>query len=129
MLKFLIVIFCVIGAIAIYGDYIFSENVNDEFLSRITLSTNCEVEINSFGLKNLNTQEVTPFNHGEAFIRAKTGDELQVVMSPQISGIILSGEKVEAAPNVKVFQDCNKRVTLETIFDSMNNQFGTKENN
>jgi hypothetical protein len=106
MLKFLIVIFCVIGAIAIYGDYIFSENVNDEFLSRITLSTNCEVEINSFGLKNLNTQEVTPFNHGEAFIRAKTGDELQVV-----------------------FQDCNKRVTLETIFDSMNNQFGTKENN
>ena len=129
MLKFLIVIFCVIGAIAIYGDYIFSENVNDEFLSRITLSTNCEVEINSFGLKNLNTQEVTPFNHGEAFIRAKTGDELQVVMSPQLNGVILSGEKVEAAPNVKVFQDCNKQVTLETIFDSMNKQFGTKENN
>jgi hypothetical protein len=50
-------------------------------------------------------------------------------MSPQLNGVILNGEKVEAAPNVKVFQDCNKQVTLETIFDSMNKQFGTKENN
>lgn len=116
------------GAVAIFGDYIFFEDVNDEFVSRITLSTNCDVEINSFGLKNLNTQEVTPFNHGEAFIRAKTGDELQIVMSPQVNGVILNGEKVEAAPTLKVFQDCNKQVTLDTIFDSMNKQFGTKEN-
>lgn len=129
MLKFLVGIFCLMGAIAIYGDYMFSEDADDEFVSRVTLSTNCEVEINSFGLKNLNTQEVTPFNHSEAFIRAETGDELQVVMSPQLSGVILNGEKVAAAPNVKVFQDCNKQVTLDTIFDSMNKQFGTKKNN
>ena len=49
MLKFLVGIFCLMGAVGIYGNYMVSEDVDDEFVSRVTLSTNCEVEIKSFG--------------------------------------------------------------------------------
>jgi len=36
----------------------------------------------------------------------------------------LQGVKYPAKSRVEAFQDCNKRVSLDSIFSSMNEQFG-----
>jgi hypothetical protein len=47
-------------------------------------------------------------------------------MAPEYSGVMLQGMKYPATSRVEAFQDCNKRVSLDSIFTSMNDQFGTK---
>ena len=98
-----------------------------EFISRVSLETNCELDLKSFALKNLTTGQIVPFKHGEAFIRAARSHELKVVMAPKYSLVSLDSEEFLAELKLDVFQDCSKEVTLNNIFDSMNSQFGQKE--
>ena len=104
---------------------VFKPERHNEFVSRVSLETNCEMDINYFGLKNLTTGQTVNFQHGEAFIRASGADELQVVMAPQFKAVRISGAKFVAGSNVQAFQDCTNQVTLENIFDSMNTQFSS----
>lgn len=121
---FLVPIICVGVYYAIDQDVMQTERYN-EFVARISLETNCELDINSFGLKNLATGKVVNFKHGEAFIRASAKDELQVVMSPTYEAVRINGTKFMAGSIIEVFQDCDNSVTLENIFESMNEQFSS----
>ena len=121
---FLVPIICVGVYYAIDQDVMQTERYN-EFVARISLETNCELDINSFGLKNLVTGKVVNFKHGEAFIRASAKDELQVVMSPTYEAVRINGTKFMAGSIIEVFQDCDNSVTLENIFESMNEQFSS----
>jgi len=120
--------FIILSGIGIYflvtGNSINQTKTPPEFISRVSLQTNCELELNSFGLKNLRTGQVTNFTYGETFIRARRDDELQIVMAPEFSNVSLQGKKFLADPKINAFQDCNERVSLESIFTSMNEQFG-----
>ena len=121
---FLVPIICVGVYYAIDQDVMQTERYN-EFVARISLETNCELDINSFGLKNLATGKVVNFKHGEAFIRASAKDELQVVMSPKYEAVRINGAKFLAGSTIEAFQDCDNSVTLENIFESMNKQFSS----
>ena len=120
--------FIILSGIGIYflvtGNSINQTKTPPEFISRVSLQTNCELELNSFGLKNLRTGQVTNFTYGETFIRTRRDDELQIVMAPEFSNVSLQGKKFLADPKINAFQDCNERVSLESIFTSMNEQFG-----
>jgi len=115
-----------IGAFVFFTDSLVSEKKSVEFISRVSLETNCEIDPNAFGVQNTRTGQTSGFKYGEAFIRARTTDELQIVMAPEYSGVTLQGVKYPATSRVEAFQDCNKRVSLDSIFTSMNDQFGTK---
>lgn len=109
----------------IFGNNLKSDSeIKLEFVSRVTLKTNCEVNINAFALKNLNSGAVVRFRHGEAFIRARDNDKLQVILNPEYNNVQTSGDPVSAKLNLEIFHDCKNSVTLENIFDSMNKQFG-----
>ena len=126
MLKLVLIPIISVGIYyAIDQDVLKSER-NHEFVARVSLETNCGVDINSFGLKNLATEKTVNFKHGEAFIRARAKDQLQVVMAPQFNAVRINGAKFAAGSNIEAFQDCNNQVTLENIFDSMNAQFSSK---
>ena len=122
------VAFIILSGIGIYflvtGNSINQTKTPPEFISRVSLQTNCELELNSFGLKNLRTGQVTNFTYGETFIRTRRDDELQIVMAPEFSNVSLQGKKFLADPKINAFQDCNERVSLKSIFASMNEQFG-----
>ena len=109
----------------IFGKNLTSNSeIKSEFVSRVTLKTNCEVNINTFALKNMNSGAIVRFRHGEAFIRAKEDDKLQVILNPEYKNVQTAGDPVYAKLNLEIFHDCKKSVTLENIFDSMNKQFG-----
>ena len=114
-----------VGLYDAFEQDVFHPERNQEFVARVSLETNFEMHINSFGLKNLATGKTVNFKHGEAFIRASAKDELQVVMAPQFNAVRINGAKFAAGSNVEAFQDCNNQVTLENIFDSMNTQFSS----
>jgi hypothetical protein len=126
MLKLVLIPIISVGAYYAIAQDVFKPEHNHEFVARVSLETNCGVDINSFGLKNLATEKTVNFKHGEAFIRARVKDQLQVVMAPQFDGVRINGAKFTAGSNVQAFQDCNNQVTLENIFDSMNTQFSSK---
>ena len=108
----------------IFGKNMTSDSViKSEFVSRVTLKTNCEVNINTFALKNLNSGAIVRFRHGEAFIRANEDDKLQVILNPEYKNVQTAGDPVYAKLNQEIFHDCKNSVTLENIFDSMNKQF------
>ena len=108
----------------IFGKNMTSDSViKSEFVSRVTLKTNCEVNINTFALKNLNSGAIVRFRHGEAFIRANEDDKLQVILNPEYKNVQTAGDAVYAKLNQEIFHDCKNSVTLENIFDSMNKQF------
>ena len=125
MFKIVLIALSSIGAYVFFIDNLFSEKKSVEFISRVSLETNCEIDPNAFGVQNTRTGQTSGFKYGEAFIRARTTDELQIVMSPKYSGVTLQGVKYPATSRVEAFQDCNKRVSLDSIFTSMNDQFGT----
>jgi hypothetical protein len=109
---------------SIFGKNLTSNSeIKSEFVSRVTLKTNCEVNINTFALKNMNSGAIVRFRHGEAFIRAKEDDKLQVILNPEYKNVQTAGVPVYAKLNLEIFHDCKNSVTLENIFDSMNKQF------
>ena len=108
----------------IFGKNMTSDSViKSEFVSRVTLKTNCEVNINTFALKTLNSGAIVRCRHGEAFIRANEDDKLQVILNPEYKNVQTAGDPVYAKLNQEIFHDCKNSVTLENIFDSMNKQF------
>ena len=125
MLKLVLIPIISVGVYYAIGQDVFALEPNKEFVARVSLETNCEMDINSFGLKNLATGETVNFKHGEAFIRASAKDELQVVMAPKFDAVSIIGAKFAASSNIEAFQDCNNQVTLENIFESMNKQFSS----
>jgi hypothetical protein len=125
MLKLVLIPIISVGVYYAFDQDVFKPERHQEFVARVSLETNCEMDINSFGLKNLATGKTVNFKHGEAFIRASGKDELQVVMAPQFNAVRINGAKFAAGSNVEAFQDCNNQVTLENIFDSMNTQFSS----
>ena len=113
--------------IILNSDNSFPNNERHEFISRISFASNCDLNNKSFAIQNLRTGSIANIQHGEAFIRAARSDTLKVVMAPEYSATFrLNGVSTLADPNVSLFQDCNNRVTLDSIFESMNNQFSTK---
>ena len=126
MLKLVLIPIISVGVYYAFDQDVFKPERKEEFVARVSLETNCEMDINSFGLKNLATGKTVNFKHGEAFIRASEKDELQVVMAPQFNAVRINGTKFVAGSNVQAFQDCNNQVKLENIFDSMNTQFSSK---
>ena len=126
MFKIVLIALSSIGAYVFFIDNLLSEKKSVEFISRVSLETNCEIDPNAFGVQNTRTGQTSGFKFGEAFIRARTTDELQIVMAPEYSGVTLQGVKYPATLRVEAFQDCDKRVSLDSIFTSMNDQFGTK---
>ena len=125
MLKLVLIPIISVGVYYAIGQDVFALEPNKEFVARVSLETNCEMDINSFGLKNLATGKIVNFKHGEAFIRASAKDELQVVMAPKFDAVRIIGAKFAASSNIEAFQDCNNHVTLENIFESMNKQFSS----
>ena len=95
-----------------------------EYISRVKLKTDCEVEPSSFAIKNIQSGDVRPFAYGEAFIRAKDGQTLQVVMKEDYSSVILDGINSPAARNLNLFQTCDNQRNIFKVFQSMNEQFG-----
>ena len=126
MFKIVLIALSGIGAFVFFMDSLVSEKKSVEFISRVSFQTNCEIDPNAFGVQNIRTGQTSGFKFGEAFIRANKTDELQIVMAPEYSGIRLEGVKYPAKLRVEAFQDCNKRVSLDSIFASMNEQFGSK---
>ena len=124
MFKIVLIALSGIGAFVFFMDSLVSEKKSVEFISRVSLETNCEIDLNAFGVQNTRTGQTSGFKFGEAFIRARTTDELQIVMAPEYTGVTLHGVKYPATLRVEAFQDCNKRVSLDSIFASMNDQFG-----
>jgi len=125
MFKLVLVPIISVGVYYAIGQDVFAPERHKEFVARVSLETNCEMDINSFGVKNLATGKTVNFKHGEAFIRASPKDELQVVMAPKFDAVRIIGAKFAAGSNIDAFQDCNNQVTLENIFQSMNKQFSS----
>ena len=115
------------GAAIYLNTQVLKDDQPVEFISRVSLETNCELDLNSFALKNLTTGKNAPFKHGEAFIRAARDHKLKVVLAPKYSLVSVDSEEFLAEPKLDIFQDCSTEVTLSNIFDSMNSQFGQKE--
>ena len=95
-------------------------------IKRISLQIDCQIHLNAFAIKNLSTGVVEPFNHGQAFIRAKDIDKLQIVSAPEYDQVSFKGD-IFIAPSktMKVFQSCSEDNNLNEIFNSMNNRFGS----
>ena len=113
------------GTAAYIRNYVNSEVNAVEFISRISLETNCDVDPEIFEVLNMRTGASSPFNHGEAFLRARAGDKFKIVTSDKYPQISIDGEVFDADGRFEVFQDCNVP-KLENIFESLNNQFSTK---
>ena len=96
------------------------------FVSRVRLETNCEIMNDAFAVHNLRTKENTSFRYGEAFVRARAGDELKLVVHEDFPNFELNSAAVDAQKKLVMSYDCNNSPRLEGIFSSMNNQFGPK---
>lgn len=122
--SFLIVLLLSVTA-AYFRNNVHNDVNSVEFISRISLETNCDVDPDIFEVLNTRTGASSPFNHGEAFLRARTGDKFKIVTSDKYPQISIDGEVFDADGRAEVFQDCNAP-KLENIFESLNNQFSTK---
>ena len=123
--SFLVVLLFSVTA-AYIRNYVDNEVNAVEFISRVSLETNCDVDPDIFEVLNTRTGASSPFNHGEAFLRAGTGDKFKIVTSDKYPQISIDGEVFDADVRVEVFQDCNAP-KLENIFESLNNQFSAKK--
>lgn len=122
--SFLIVLLLSVTA-AYFRNNVHNDVNSVEFISRVSLETNCDVDPEIFEVLNMRTGASSPFNHGEAFLRAQTGDKFKIVTSDKYPQISIDGEVFDADGRVEVFQDCNVP-KLENIFESLNNQFSPK---
>ena len=122
--SFLIVLLLSVTA-AYFRNNVHNDVNSVEFISRVSLETNCDVDPDIFEVLNTRTGASSPFNHGEAFLRARAGDKFKIVTSDKYPQISIDGEVFDADGRVEVFQDCNVP-KLENIFESLNNQFSPK---
>ncbi len=125
MYKFLFLFFALSVAAVVYK-YLEHAHYSQEIIARVTLKTNCDVELNSFAIKNLNSREIREFQHGEAFIKATLADKLKIVLSEEFQEVSFEGEEFSPEPKVEIFQDCRKPIGIEGVFDSFNKQFSSK---
>ena len=124
MYKFLFLFF-VIGASALVYKYFERRHYAQTVISRVTLETNCAMELEAFAVKNLNSGEIREFQHGQAFIKATLADNLKIVLAEKFQEVSFEGEVFAAAAKVEVFQDCDKTIGIEGVFKSFNKQFSS----
>ena len=125
MFKFLfLVVTC--GVVAFSYKYFEKSHLSQTVIARVSLKTNCDLDLEAFAVRNLSTGEVREFQHGEAFIKASLADNLMIVLSEQFEQVSFEGEIVKVKPKLEVFQDCEQPVGLEQVFKSFNEQFASK---
>ena len=125
MFKFLfLVVTC--GVAAFSYKYLEKSHLSQTVIARVSLKTNCDLDLEAFAVRNLSTGEVREFQHGEAFIKASLADNLMIVLSEQFEQVSFEGEVVNVKPKLEVFQDCKKPMGIESIFKSFNEQFAAK---
>ena len=125
MYKFLFVFF-LFGAAAIIYKSLERSYMAQTVIARVTLKTNCDLDLKAFAIRNMTSGEVKEFQHGEAFIKATLADELMVVLSEKFDQVSFEGEVVPVKQKLEIFQDCRKPVGIEGIFKSFNEQFAAK---
>ena len=106
--------------------YFETSHLSQTVIARVSLKTNCDLDLEAFAVKNLSTGEVREFQHGEAFIKASLADNLMIILSEQFEQVSFEGEILKVKPKLEVFQDCEKPVGLEQVFKSFNEQFASK---
>ena len=124
----------IITSLGVLSTYIFDlervfdieDNAASPFVARVKLETNCEITNDAFAVHNLRTKEDTSFRYGEAFVRARAGDGLKLVVHEDFPNFELNSAAVDAQKKLVMSYDCNNSPRLEGIFSSMNNQFGPK---
>ena len=125
MYKFLFLFF-MLGATAVIYKALERAYLSQTVIARVTLKTNCELDLNAFAVRNINSGEIREFQHGEAFIKGTLADELMIVLSEKFDQVSFEGAIVNVKPKLEVFQDCKKPVGIESIFKSFNEQFAAK---
>ena len=125
MYKFLFVFF-LFGAAAIIYKALERNYMSQTVIARVTLKTNCDLDLKAFAVRNMTSGEVREFQHGEAFIKATLADELMVVLSEKFDQVSFEGEVVPVKQKLEIFQDCRKPIGIEGIFKSFNEQFAAK---
>ena len=125
MYKFLLFFFT-IGAAALIFKHFERIHYAQTVISRVTLKTNCDMDLNTFAIKNIRSGEIRQFQHGEAFIKGTLADELMIVLSEKFDQVSFEGAIVNVKPKLEVFQDCKKPAGIESIFKSFNEQFAAK---
>ena len=124
MYKFLFLFF-VIGSAALVYQYFERRYYAQTVISRVTLETNCKMELEAFAVKNLSSGEIREFQHGEAFIKATLADNLKIVLAEKFQDVSFEGEVFPATAKVEVFQDCDETIGIEGVFKSFNKQFSS----
>ena len=122
MYKFLFLFF-MLGAATIVYKSLERSYMSQTVIARVTLKTNCDLDLKAFAVRNMTSGEVREFQHGEAFIKATLADELMVVLSEKFDQVSFEGEVVPVKQKLEIFQDCRKPVGIEGIFKSFNEQF------
>ena len=125
MYKFLFLFF-MLGAAAIIYKSLERSYMSQTVIARVTLKTNCDLDLKAFAIRNMTSGEVREFQHGEAFIKATLADELMVVLSEKFDQVSFEGEVVPVKQKLEIFQDCRKPIGIEGIFKSFNEQFAAK---
>ena len=125
MYKFLFLFF-MLGAAAIIYKSLERSYMSQTVIARVTLKTNCDLDLKAFAIRNMTSGEVREFQHGEAFIKATLADELMVVLSEKFDQVSFEGEVVPVKQKLEIFLDCRKPVGIEGIFKSFNEQFAAK---
>ena len=124
MYKFLL-FFLTIGAAALIFKHFERIHYAQTVISRVTLKTNCDMDLNTFAIKNITSGEIRQFQHGEAFIKATFADELMIVLSEEYEQVSFEGKVVPVKQKLEIFQDCKNPVGLDGIFKSFNEQFAS----
>ena len=125
MYRFLFVFF-LFGAAAIIYKSLERSYMSQTVIARVTLKTNCDLDLKAFAIRNMTSGEVREFQHGEAFIKATLADELMVVLSEKFDQVSFEGEVVPVQQKLEIFQDCRKPIGIEGLFKSFNEQFAAK---
>ena len=125
MYKFLFLFF-MLGASAFIYKSLERSYMSQTVIARVTLTTNCDLDLKAFAIRNMTSGEVREFQHGEAFIKATLADELMVVLSEKFDQVSFEGEVVPVKQKLEIFQDCRKPIGIEGIFKSFNEQFAAK---
>ena len=73
MYKFLFFFFALAAAALAY-QYVERVHYAQTVVARVTLETNCAMELEAFAVKNLNSGEIREFQHGEAVPRYPPDD-------------------------------------------------------
>ena len=122
MYKFLFLFF-VIGSAALVYQYFERRYYAQTVISRVTLETNCKMELEAFAVKNLTSGEVREFQHGEAFIKATLADNLKIVLAEKFQDVSFEGEVFPATAKVEVFKIVTKRLVSKEFLKVLTNNF------